>query len=154
MQWGKAINSIFQQFSASIKKIEFRWRTGHQTTIQWSFEIFLIFPNFLSSKSEVASQLVRQLVYTTFINNNHTSSHLWWKETLVKYQKVWKYFVHNCLQNFLLLFILSLTAPVVKNSHIFAGIYFIFKKTAWTKLKSLSIPNLDLGEKISKVVTK
>ena len=31
---------------------------------------------------------MRQLVYTMFITNNHTSFHLWWKENLIKYQKV------------------------------------------------------------------
>ena len=30
------------------------------------------------------------------ITNNHTSFHLWWKENLVKYQKDWKYYVHDC----------------------------------------------------------
>ena len=36
---------------------------------------------------------------------------------------------NDCLENFLLLFISLLTAPVVKNNHILAGIYFIFLKT-------------------------
>ena len=39
---------------------------------------------------------MRQLVYTIFITNNHASFHLWWKENLLKYQKVSKYYVHNC----------------------------------------------------------
>ena len=47
-----------------------------------------------------------------------------------------------------------LTAPIVENSHILVKIYFIFLKTFLTKLKSLSIPNLDLSEKIGKVVIK
>ena len=41
-------------------------------------------------------QLVRQIVYTMFITNNHASLHLWWKEILVKYQKISKYYVHDC----------------------------------------------------------
>ena len=46
-----------------------------------------------------------------------------------------------------------LTALIVKNSNILAGIYFIFpKKTLQTKLERLSIPNLELIEKIRKVV--
>ena len=49
--------------------------------------------------------------------------------------KVPKYYEHDCLQNFILLFIPLLTAFVVKNSHILAGIYFIF-------LKNGPIPNL------------
>ena len=31
-----------------------------------------------------------------FCTNNHTLFHLWWKENLVKCQKVWKYYVHGC----------------------------------------------------------
>ena len=73
-------------------------------------------------------QLVRQLLYTMFITNNHASFHLWQKENLVKYQKVSKCYVRDCLQNFILLFIFLLTALVVKNSLSLAGIYFIFPK--------------------------
>ena len=41
-------------------------------------------------------ELVSQLWYSIFITNNHGSFHLWWKENLVKYQKVSKYYVHDC----------------------------------------------------------
>ena len=41
-------------------------------------------------------QLVRHLVYTTFINNNRTSFHLRWKKNLVKHQKVSKYYETDC----------------------------------------------------------
>ena len=43
-----------------------------------------------------------------------------------------------------------LTAFIVKNSLIFAGIYFIFLRKI--KLERFSIPNLDTSEKIGKVV--
>ena len=39
---------------------------------------------------------MRKLVYTMLRNNNHTSFHLWWKENLVIYQKVLKYYEINC----------------------------------------------------------
>ena len=39
---------------------------------------------------------MRQLVYTLFISNNHPSFHLWWKENLVKHQKVSKYYETDC----------------------------------------------------------
>ena len=68
--------------------------------------------------SYVISQLVRQLVYTMFITNNRTSFHLWSKKNLVKHQKVSKYYEIHCLENLILLFRSSLTAPIVKNSHI------------------------------------
>ena len=45
-----------------------------------------------------------------------------------------------------------LTAFIVKNSHILAGIYFIFLKIVLDQAERLSIPNLDLIEKIGKVV--
>ena len=63
-----------------------------------------------------------------FITNNHASFHLQWekKKKLGKFQKVLKYYVHDCLQNFLLFFMFLLTASIVENSHILAGIYFIF----------------------------
>ena len=95
---------------------------------------------------------MRQLVYTMFITSNHASFHLWWKQNLVKYQKVSKYYVCDRLQNFVLLSMFLLTALIVKNSLILAGFYFIFLKPSWTKLESLWIPNLDLSEKIGKVV--
>ena len=44
----------------------------------------------------------------------------------MKHQKVSKYFDYDCLQNFPLIFMCLLTVPIVRNSHILAGIYFIF----------------------------
>ena len=62
---------------------------------------------------------------------------------------------HGCLQNFLSIFISSLTASIVKNNNILAGIYlFISKKTSYTKLERLSITNLGLDENIGKVFIK
>ena len=48
-----------------------------------------------------------------------------------------------------------LTAAIVKNSQNLAATYFIFlKKTSYTTLERLSIPNLDLSEKIGKTIIK
>ena len=47
------------------------------------------------SKSQVVQQLVRQLVYATFISNNRALLHLGWKENLVKHQKVSKYYEND-----------------------------------------------------------
>ena len=63
-----------------------------------------------------------------FITPNHASFHLWCIENLVKYQKISKYYATDCLQTFILLFMFLLTAPIVKNSNILTGIYFIFLK--------------------------
>ena len=47
-------------------------------------------------------------------------------------RKIWwniiKYYKNDCLQNFILLLMSLLTVPFVKNSHIWAGIYYIFLK--------------------------
>ena len=83
-----------------------------------------------------------------YITNNHASFHLWWKKSLVKYQKVLKYYVHDCLQNFLLLLMFLLTAPMLKTVIFWLEFTLFFWKTSWSKLKSLLIPNLDLSEKI------
>ena len=63
-----------------------------------------------------------------FIINNRASFHSWCKKKLEKHQKVAKYFDHDCLKNFLLLFMSLLTDQIAKNSHIFDRIYFIFLK--------------------------
>ena len=39
-----------------------------------------------------------------------------------------KYYEHDSLQNFILLFMSLLTALIVKTSHMLAGIYYIFLK--------------------------
>ena len=52
---------------------------------------------------------------------------MWWKEKLLK-QQFSKCYDHGCLQNFLLHFTSLLTVPIVKYSHLLAGIYFIFLK--------------------------
>ena len=46
----------------------------------------------------------------------------------VKHQKVPLYYFHDCLKNFILLFMSLLTAQVVRNSHVEAKIYFIFSR--------------------------
>ena len=49
----------------------------------------------------------------------------------------------------------SLTAPVFENSDFVAEIYFIFLKTRpKSNFKCFQCPNLDLSEKIGKVVIK
>ena len=54
------------------------------------------------------------LVRTMCISNNCPSFRLWWKENLVKQQKVWKYNENDCLQNFVLHFISLLIVKFVK----------------------------------------
>ena len=73
---------------------------------------------------------MRKLVYTMFISNNRPSFQLWLNENLVKHQKVSTYYENDYLESFLLLFMCLLTAKFVKNSHIWARIYFIFLNNA------------------------
>ena len=63
-----------------------------------------------------------------FITNNYASFYLLVKENLLNCKIISKYYKHDCLQNFHLLFMSLLTSSVVQNSHISAGIYFIFLK--------------------------
>ena len=94
-----------------------RW-VGRWTIILWGLDTFVRFPNFL--KSWVVRQLVRQLVYTVFISNNRASFHLWWKQNLVKHQKVSKYYENDfCFLIFLSiefnLFVTSMFCSVVSH---------------------------------------
>ena len=61
-----------------------------------------------------------------FITNNRVSLHLWCKENLLKHQNVSK--SHDCMQNFLLLSMSLLTAPIVENAYTLTETYFIFLK--------------------------
>ena len=60
-----------------------------------------------------------------FITNNCVLFHFD-ERRLDKKSKSLKNYDHDCLRNFFLLFMSLLTAQIVKNSHIPAGIYFIF----------------------------
>ena len=61
----------------------------------------------------------------------------------------------GCLINFILCFMSLLTAPVFKNSNFLAKISFIsLRKGLKSNFQRLSIPNVDLSEKIGKVVIK
>ena len=63
-----------------------------------------------------------------FVSNNRPSIHLLVKGNLVKHQKVSKYYEIDCLQNFILFFMLLLTTKFVKTSHTRDRIFFILMK--------------------------
>ena len=94
-------------------------------TVRSFFLKQVIFSNTLSQTATREATRVYQL-----ITNDYASFHLWWKENLRNHQKVSNYYEHDCLQNFLLLFMSLLTALIVRNSHTLDGIYFIFLKNA------------------------
>ena len=101
----KSSNSIFQEFFASIDKILILGsKTEHEATIH---EVLTSSSYFLISsgpKTEIVWRLVRQLVFTLFITNNHDSFHLRWQEHFVKHQNVSKYYGQDCLKKFILHF--------------------------------------------------
>ena len=76
------------------------------------------------------------------------------KRKFGKYEKVSKCYVHDCLQNFLLLFRFLLKALFAKNTHILAAIYFIFLENVLDQPKKSFDTEFDLGEKICEVVIK
>ena len=59
---------------------------------------------------------MRKLLYTMFAINNHASIHLWWKENLLIYQHVSKYYEHSW--NIRNLFSTSYTSLTQATSHL------------------------------------
>ena len=87
-----------------------------------------------------------------FITNDCASFRLYWKESLVKHQKVIKYYENDCLKNFILPFMSLLTVSVVKNSHIKARIYSILLKNV--PKQTLESFNTKFWHDLSLVFTK
>ena len=54
-------------------------------------------------------------------------------ENFLNHQNVSKYYEHNCLQDFLLIFRSLLTALIIKDNNILTGIYLIFLKNILQK---------------------
>ena len=89
---------------------------------------------------ELPQQLVRELVDTMIISNNRPSLHFWWKENLVKHQKVSKYYETDCKlhQGVLLKMrintgsLISLSFKLGYNDFFSLSMkYFIILNTAW-----------------------
>ena len=112
----KALFLFLRRFSLELTKFLFLW----------SFEIFLIFPNFLRPEFLSRLETPETTIINQFITNNHVLFHLLWKKNLPNHQKVLTYYEQGCPRNFLLIFMSLLTALIVKGSHILAVIYFIF----------------------------
>ena len=100
--------------------------TGIWAIILWGLGTFLIFPNF--QRSYVLSRLGTREATPIFhiLSNNRTSLHLCSKQNFLNDQKVSKCYEAYCLEYFLLLFMFLLTAKLVKDSHIYPTILFIF----------------------------
>ena len=97
---------------------------------KFNFNFWTVFCSYwqnfhFGKKTGQVRQLVGQPVYTMFITNNHDSFHMWWKENLGKHWKVSKYYDQDRLKNILLHFTSLLRAPIFKNSHFLAEIFFL-----------------------------
>ena len=89
------------------------------------------------------------------ITNNHASLHLWWKENLLIYQNVSKYYEHGCLQIFLSLFTSLLTALIVKNSSYFGwNLLYLSKKYCILNLKGFQYQIWTSMKRLEKAFTK
>ena len=89
-----------------------RWPLRHVSDILQAEEAFTV------EEYKHTNTHTHTHTHTMFVSNNRASFHLWRKEKLVKHQNVSRYFENDCLQNFLLLFMSLLTAPIVESSHI------------------------------------
>ena len=148
----KSVISVFQEFSSSIKKtfiLVGRLDTKVSFYAVWTLSWFFLIskdPQSSSLVRKVVKEPVRQLVYTVFISNNHASFHLCWKKNLVKHKEISKYYKTDCLQYFLLVFTFLLTAKFVKNSHIYARMFFIVLKSVpkqtWSSVNTKYLPQL------------
>ena len=82
--------------------------------------------------------------------------YLWWKDNLVKRQKVSKYYEIDCHENFLLLFMFLLTVPIAKNCHIWVEMHFIFLKSmlkqTWKSFNTNFWPEQFLFKTVSKAL--
>ena len=124
-------------------------KTGHWVVIPRSFEIIMIFFKILNLKS-LGNSYIPCLLLIITLCFTCGESNIW--KNIRNFQNIMT--MIGC-KIFLLLFISLLTAPIVKNRHIFVWIYFIFlKRMRHTILQGLAIPNLHLIEKIEKAAIK
>ena len=70
-----------------------------------------------------------------------------------KHQKVSKYYKNECLQNFILLLMFILAAPINKKVIFRLDLLILSKKRAKNKFQSLVTPKFTLSEKIGKAVS-
>ena len=101
VMWNSALQEKFNSwFSGDFYKFwhnfDPRRMTKYEAIILWTFEIFLIFPNFLRSQVMSRSAAREPTYIYQFITNNHTLFHLWWKENFLNDPKFWKYYENDC----------------------------------------------------------
>ena len=114
VQWGYVSrNNLGQKVVdkfMKLSKIGFLWNILQLIFCDFlskNFKIWLLSSR-LSTRHQIQAKfvrrLVRQLVHSLFGDNDLVPFHIWWKEIVLKREKVWKCFVQNCLKIFLLVF--------------------------------------------------
>ena len=93
------------------------WRTKHWAIIQLTFANFPKCPNFLRPEDLSSEATCEGFCIYQFVTINHASFHLWSEENMLNHQEFSKYYVHDNLQNFILLFMSLFTDLIVKNSN-------------------------------------
>ena len=120
----KSSISVFQEYLLVLTKFLFQeeeWTLSNNSIKFWNFPNISQFPKILNVESFATG------IYQ-FITNNHFLFYLWWKENLLNYQKVWKHYENDFLQNFILFSMFLLTAFIVENCHVS---YSIFQRFDW-----------------------
>ena len=133
---GKVELLFFRRFLLVLTKISFwveDWALGNNIR---SFQIFLIFSNFPRSKVLCRSPSYELTRISQFVTSIRASFHFWLKESFLNIKKSQNITNIFACKIFFCFFISSLTALIVKSSHILDGIYFMFlKKCTRKKMK-------------------
>ena len=85
---------FFPIFYQKTSKFGF-WVDGWVLVIKYKY-----FRDFLSLFFFLCRQLMRKLVHSLSGDNNLVPFHLWWRKIVLKSEKVYKYFVQDCLETF------------------------------------------------------
>ena len=87
---------FFTIFKHSCRNLAFQWSAGDQPSVPSFSGIFLKFPDFLRCFISNRSATRETTRTSPFDDNNLVPIHLQWTEIVIKREKVYKYFVHDC----------------------------------------------------------
>ena len=94
----KPLDTVFYYVHFLSRFLAGKCEMSHESTCY----IILVF--YTNEHDKVKNNCIN-LVFTILIINNYASLHVCWKESFLKHQKFSKYYDHDCLQNFLSLFL-------------------------------------------------
>ena len=84
-------------FTKKRQKVALGCAAGYSPSNPSISGIFFKFPNFLNPRFYVVRQFMWQLVYSHSVDNNLVLFRLWWREIMLRSEKVYKYFVQDCI---------------------------------------------------------